>query len=100
MVLSVYSGKQNNQRFIPYNRRNMAYRVMQIMPAVDWFARYRLKEGEDEYSPLAGWAICEKGGAIAIEGFIATVEGTVVMCNESGNFAGYFHKAKLPNQPD
>jgi hypothetical protein len=77
----------------------MAYRIMQIMPAKDWFARYRMGKGEDEFSPLAGWAICEKGGVIGVEGFVATGEGSVEICKEADNLTGYFHQSKLPKQP-
>lgn len=62
-------------------------KMLQIMPAQGWVARFA--DGEGEFvSPLVGWALVQNGTGTAVVGLVAG-DKDVVMCTEDEDFLGY-----------
>ena len=70
-------------------------RIIQIIPAPDWYALYE-EEGEEYWTPLACWALVDEDGETRVVGLEAGER--VVFCEENPNFKGYISKEDLEEE--
>lgn len=72
-------------------------RMIQIIPADGWHARYKQDDGKIELSRLQCFALVERtqergGPEQTVHGMDADVDGHMEYCDEVSNFLGYVHK--------
>lgn len=72
------------------------HRIVQIMPAVGWFARYKWDDGEEDENPIVCWALVEwenKGEPFyTVEG-VENEDGESHLCCVYSGLIGYVLKA-------
>lgn len=71
----------------------MAVKILQIIPATDWYAKYD-EEGTAFFEPIACWALIDKGGETVIEGMVP-VENSMVPCKETAGFIEIVPREKV-----
>jgi len=74
-------------------------KILQIISAVGWFAKYAAEDGKEFTNPLVCWALIEGDGRVRYIGGIDTdAEGLMASARERPNFAGYVYQ--LPGAPE
>ena len=69
----------------------MADKILQIIPASGWYAKFHDKE--DLLVPLACWALCQNEvGETYVAGIDATSDGVTNFVEDADNFEGYIFK--------
>lgn len=71
-------------------------KILQIIPAPGWYAKYREEDGSETISamPLVCWALCEDEahGGTFVEGCDVDELGEIELAPEASNFCGYVYK--------
>lgn len=76
-------------------------RIIQIIPAEGWFAKYRNDDGSVFYSPLVCFALVEeKNGHTFVRGMDADSSGIIDFADEPQNFLGFFKRDETVNEAD
>lgn len=69
----------------------MSKKIIQIIPAVGWYAKYDLGEGGEKEFPLVCWVHCQDQEYVSVEGMDIGA-GRVEFCEEDKSFVGYVYK--------
>ncbi len=69
-----------------------ARKIVQIMPAAGWAARFA-ERGDEYTSPLVGWALVQDGAGAAVVGLVAGKQ--VELCDADPAFVGYEYVPEL-----
>lgn len=65
-------------------------KIIQIIPAQDWYGMYEQEDGTMELDPIACWALVDDGQDRFVVGLAAA--DYVDFCENTSNFRGYKHK--------
>ena len=71
----------------------MSAKILQIIPATDWYAKYEEEESVF-FEPLACWALIDKAGETVIEGMVP-VDSTMVPCRDTAGFVEILPRTKV-----
>ncbi|MCF6290023.1 MAG: hypothetical protein L3J03_03355 [Desulfobacterales bacterium] len=72
----------------------MATKIIQIIPATEWYARYE-EEGTSFLEPIACWALIDRGeDGTEIDGLVPA-GNTLVPCKETDGFAEIINREKV-----
>ncbi len=72
-------------------------KILQIIPAADWFAVFKVAGEQDAAAPLACWALVEyEDGSTRVEGL--EVSGEVEFAEDQANFGGYVHGSEVEDE--
>lgn len=74
------------------------WKILQLLPATGWVARFRGGAGEFSEDALASWALIEEGARTFMVGMMAAGEGAACkFAPRDERFAGYFYRgAEVP----
>lgn len=72
----------------------MARRIIQIIPAIEWYALYGMGEGDEpHWTPIACWALCKEDNG---EQVFVGVDPNGGFSDQMSPFMGYEHKSNRP----
>ena len=80
--------KQGSRVF--YDHINMNEKIVQIIPADDWFAVFKMDDEAELSLPLNCWALCQdEDGSSRIEGIYVDAAGDCTAAKAATNFVRY-----------
>lgn len=69
-------------------------KIIQIIPANNWYALYKQDDAPDEWVPLVAWAVVKQNGDDFVVGLDACEY--IDFCDETSNFLRYAHESERP----
>jgi hypothetical protein len=68
------------------------WKILQIIPAIDWYAMYEIEDDANSHAPLVCWALVEdRDGDRHVVG-LDSAETNTDFCENTSNFMGYIHR--------
>ena len=69
---------------------NMNEKIVQIIPADDWFAVFKMDDDAELSLPLNCWALCQgEDGSSRVEGIYVDAAGDCTAAKSAANFVRY-----------
>ncbi len=79
-----------NQKAHSRTNKNMGEKIIQIIPADDWFAVFKMDDEAELSLPLNCWALFElEDGSSRIEGIYVDAAGDCTVAKSAENFVRY-----------
>ena len=89
-MLLVMHGIALGKPYISVITQKMNEKIVQIIPADDWFAVFKMDDEAELSLPLNCWALCqEEDGSSRIEGIYVDAAGDCTAAKSATNFVRY-----------